>query len=161
MLRYGSFFCGNGRMKKLVTAALLLAPLMSQADSIDDAVVSGVRAYQAAKCLSYLEVAGNTSDGSYDKLSKIFSENVSVYIDNALKDDFKLKANTTTIPLHWFIIVYGNRLDKPLLAGRLLQWTSMIETEKAGNQFSPGTPTIPESAGVAAFNNQNCVLLLN
>lgn len=158
---YGSFFCGDGRMKKLIAAALLLAPLMAHADAMDDAVVSGVRAYQAAKCMSYLELADNTADGNYGKLSQIYSENVSVYIDNALKDDFKLKANTTTIPIHWFILVYGNRLDKSLLAGRLLQWTSMIETEKAGDQYSPNTPTIPESAGVAAFNNQNCVLLLN
>ncbi|QKN82149.1 hypothetical protein [Scandinavium goeteborgense] len=146
-------------MKKMIMVACLLAASYAHADSIDDSILSGIKAHQAAKCMAYLEVAGEDKQDAYGKLSTVFNDNIGKYVDNALSKDFNAKAISSTIPMTWSILVERNRLDKQLLMGRLLQWTTMVETQRVGNIYAPNERTIPESAGVAAYNQENCILL--
>jgi hypothetical protein len=48
-------------MKKMMMAAGFLTCALSHADTIDDAVISGIKASQAAKCMIYFEIAGESS----------------------------------------------------------------------------------------------------
>ncbi|MFS4722893.1 hypothetical protein ACL653_29000 [Klebsiella pneumoniae] len=146
-------------MKKMVMAVGFLACAFSHADTLDDAVVSGIKAHQAAKCMVYLEVAGAERQTAYDKLAKIYTDNISIYIDNALNEDFNSKAISSSIPMSWYVLVERNKFNKQFLAGRILQWTDMVETQRVGDIYAPNERTIPESAGRAAYNQENCVLL--
>lgn len=146
-------------MKKMMIAASLFASAFAHADAIDDALISGIKANQAAKCMTYLEVAGAEEQPAYNKLAKVYFDNVSVYIDNALKEDFKSKAISLNIPLSWYVLVERNKFRKQILAGRILQWTNMVETQRVGNVYAPNDGAIPESAGRAAYSQENCVLM--
>ena len=147
------------KMKKMMIAASLFASAFAHADAIDDAVVSGIKAHQAAKCMAYLEIADADGQDAYFKLATVYSDNIGAYIDNVLNEQYKSKFMESTIPMMWYVKVVGNRLDKQMLVGRILEWTTMVETQRAGNVYAPNEPTIPKSAGIAAYNQENCVLL--
>ncbi|MFY9993604.1 MAG: hypothetical protein WAK61_01250 [Leclercia sp.] len=149
-------------MKTMIAVGVLLTSTFAYGASVEEQVASGVRAYQAAKCIAYAEIAGKSDNDtdSYDKLSKIYSDNVSVYIENSQNEEFKMQALDTTIPITWFGMVYGNRLDKTILAGRLLEWTNMVETQRVADTYASGERVVSETAGMAAFNTENCILLI-
>lgn len=109
--------------------------------------------------MAYLEVAGADGQDTYLKLATVYSDNIGAYIDNALNEQYKSKFLGSTIPITWYAKTVANRLDKKMLIGRILEWTTMVETQRVGNVYAPNEPTIPESAGVAAYNQENCVLL--
>lgn len=142
----------------MMMAAGFLTCALSHADTIDDAVISGIKASQAAKCMIYFEIAGGEQQAAYNKLAKIYTDNISVYIDNALNEDFNSKAISSTIPVSWYVLVERNKFNKQLLAGGILQWTDMVETQRVSDVYAPNGRTIPESAGRAAYNQENCVL---
>ncbi|WP_284884178.1 hypothetical protein [Citrobacter portucalensis] len=96
---------------------------------------------------------------AYFKLATVYSDNIGAYIDNVLNEQYKSKFMESTIPMMWYVKVVGNRLDKQMFVGRILEWTTMVETQRAGNVYAPNEPTIPKSAGIAAYNQENCVLL--
>ncbi|EKW5591863.1 hypothetical protein NNT41_004119 [Raoultella planticola] len=150
-------------MKRMMVAVMLfLTSSIALGAGIEQPVSSGVRAYMAAKCISYAEIAGmvDSDPATYNKLTQTFTDNVAVYIENAQHGDFKTQALETTIPITWFGMVNGSRIDSKILAGRLLEWTNMVETQRVADTFAPGEGVVPESAGVAAFNNDNCILLV-
>lgn len=50
-------------------AAGFLTCALSHADTIDDAVISGIKASQAAKCMIYFEIAGGRAAGCLQQAS--------------------------------------------------------------------------------------------
>lgn len=51
------------------------------------------------------------------------------------------------IPMTWYFMTERIWTDKRILVGRILQWITMVETQRAGNIYDPNEPTIPKNGG--------------
>lgn len=142
---------------------LLSLFLFSFASSIvyaKDNMYHGALAYQAARCISYMELAGKQGDVEYIDLFNLFYKNMNKYIDSIEVDTQSYRVNKKLkVPLYWHIYVSENKFPRDVLVGRVLEWTTGIESERVGSEFSKNEKVIPESAGELAYKNANCALL--
>ncbi|WP_340621524.1 hypothetical protein [Xenorhabdus siamensis] len=156
-------------MSKTLCSLIILISSYSMASDnlniqvIDDLNTQSIHAvdnvYKISKCMIDLEIAGMSGRQEYIKLYNKFYDEITHYINIYSKNKVVYEnAYLSNIPVTWRTTIDANKLPVDILIGRLLEITSDMEMRYVGDVFARNRTTIPESAGLDAYNTARCFL---